>query len=226
MESTHKTKYEPALPIRRFLAYLPQDWISLLFDLYRALRLFIRRERHEGMYEILEFDSTLELVDPKGKTAIFKRRQQVKFLQDNVIAFQDCAWGDGELFADYKCSPGTEVDRYQEGDRWNVLISLRETKSAGDVDDFYIERTVKSGFTQDEEWRQTEIRHRTRHLRLAVIFPKERHCRRAVLIERNRNRTTVLDPRHFTDLPDGRQVLAWETRNPGRFEVYTIKWRW
>ena len=226
MDSTHKAKYEPALPIRKFLAYLPQDWISLLFDLYRALRLFIRRGRHEGMYEILEFDSTLELVDPKGETAIFKRRQRVKFLQDNVIAFQDCAWGDGELFADYRCSPGIEVDRYQEGDRWNVLISLRETKSAGDVDDFYIERTVKNGFTQDEEWRQTEIRHRTRHLRLAVIFPKEGHCRRAVLIERNRNRTTVLDQGHVSDLPDGRQVLAWETRNPGRFEVYTIKWRW
>jgi hypothetical protein len=178
------------------------------------------------MYEILAFDSTLELADPKGEIAIFKRRQRVKFLQDNVIAFQDCAWGDGELFADYECSPGTEVDRYQEGDRWNVLISLRETKSAGDVDDFYIERTVKSGFTQDEEWRQTEIRHRTKHLRLAVIFPKERHCRRAVLIERNRNRTTVLDQGHISDLPDGRQVLAWETRNPGRFEVYTVKWCW
>lgn len=166
MDLPHNAKYEPALPIRRFLAYLPQDWISLLFGLYRAVRLFMRRERHEGMYEILEFDSTLELAGPEGETAIFKRRQRVKFLQDNVIAFQDCAWGDGEIFADYKCSPGTEVDRYQEEDRWNVLISLRETKSAGDVDDFYFERTVKSGFTQDDEWRQTEIRHRTRHLRV------------------------------------------------------------
>jgi len=87
-------------------------------------------------------------------------------------------------------------------------------------------RTVFIEDMDDEEWRQIEIRHRTRHLRLAVIFPKERHCRRAVLIERNRNRNTVLDQGHFSDLPDGRQVLAWETRNPGRFEVYTIKWRW
>jgi hypothetical protein len=226
MDSTHKAKYEPALPSHRFLAYLPQDWIFLLFGLYRALRLFLRRERHEGMYEILEYDSTLELVDPKGETAIFKRRERVKFLQDNVIAFQDRAWGDGEIFADYKCSPGIEVDRYQEGDRWNVLISLRETKSAGDVEDFYIERTVRSGFTKDEEWRQTEIRHRTRKLKLSIIFPKKRRCRRAVLMERNRNRTTELDPRYFTDLPDGRQVLTWEISKPRRFEIYTIKWKW
>jgi hypothetical protein len=220
------SKYAPALSIRGFLPYLTHDWISFLLGLYRALHLFVQRERHEGMYEILEFDSTLELVDPKGKTAIFKRRQRVKFLQDNVIAFQDCAWGDGEIFADYKCSPGVEVDRYQEGDRWNVLISLRETKSAGDVEDFYIERKVKRGFTKDEEWRQTEIRHRTKHLRMAIIFPGDRPCRRAVLVERSRNRTIVLDQKHFTDLPDGCQVLTWETRNPRRFEVFTIKWRW
>ena len=131
----------------------------------------------EGMYEILDYDSTLELVDPQGATATFKRRQRVKFLQDNIIAFQDHAWGDGEIFADYKCSPGIEVDRYQAGDRWNVLISLRETKSAGDVEDFYIERTVRGGFTQNEEWRQIEIRHRTKRLKLAIIFPEERRVR-------------------------------------------------
>ena len=226
MDLAHNAKYEPAWPIRGLLTYLPQDWISLLFDLYRALRLFLRRERHEGMYEILEYDSTLELVDPKGETAIFKRRERVKFLQDNVIAFQDRAWGDDEIFADYKCSPGIEVDRYQEGDRWNVLISLRETKSAGDIEDFYIERTVIRGFTKDEEWRQTEIRHRTRRLKLSIIFPSQRRCRRAVLMERNRNRTTVLDQGYFTDFPDGRQALTWEISKPRRFEIYTIKWKW
>ena len=226
MDLTTQVHYVPESPARRLLPYLPQGWISIVFDLYRALQLFIRRERHEGMYEILEYDSTLDLVDAKGENAIFKRRERVKFLQDNVIAFQDRAWGDGEIFADYRCSPGIEVDRYQEGDRWNVLISLRETKSAGDVEDFYIERTVRRGFTKDEEWRQTEIRHRTRHLKLSVMFPEQRRCRRAVLIERNRNRTTVLDQGHFIDFPDGRQVLSWEIRNPRRFEIYTLKWRW
>jgi hypothetical protein len=226
MDLTHQAKRLPSLLPRRFSPHLYQDWIPFLFDLYRNLRLFLLRERHEGMYEILDYDSTLELMDPEGETAVFKRREQVKFLQDNVIAFQDRAWGDGKIFADYKCSPGIEVDRYQEGDRWNVLISLRETKSAGDVEDFYIERTVKHGFTKNEEWRQTEIRHRTSHLKLSIIFPNERRCRRAVLLERNSNRTTVLDQNHFTDLPDGRQVLTWEIRKPRRFEIYTIKWKW
>ena len=226
MNLTRKSEYLTGLSRRRFLSYVSQDWIALLFHFYRALHLFLRRERHKGVYEILEYDSTLELLDPKGEAALFKRHERVKFLQDNVIAFQDRAWGDGEIFADYKCSPGIEVDRYQEGDRWNVLISLRETKSAGDVDDFYIERKVRRGFTRDEEWRQTEIRDRTRWLSLAIIFPKERLCQRAVLIERNRKRTTVLDQGNFSTLPDGRQVLTWETRKPRLFEIYTLKWKW
>jgi hypothetical protein len=211
---------------RNLLTYLPQGWIVFLFDLYRALRLFLRRERHEGMYEILDYDSTLELVDPKGETAVLKKRQKVKFLQNNIIAFEDYAWGDGDIFAEYRCSPGKVVDRYQEGDRWNVLISLRETKKAGDIEDFYIERTVRSGFFKDEEWRQVEIRNRIKRLKLTTIFPKERRCQRAVVVERSRNRTTVLDQDHFSDQTDGRQVLTWEPAKTRRFENYIIKWRW
>jgi hypothetical protein len=178
------------------------------------------------MYEILDYDSTLELVDPRGETAIFKRRERVRFLHNNIIAFEDYAWGDGKIFAEYRCSPGKVVDRYQEGDRWNVLISLRETKSAGDVVGFHIERTVKHGFTKVEEWRQVEIRHWTRRLKISIIFPKERRCQRAVLVNRSRNQTTVLGQEHFNDLPDGRQELTWETRKIRRLEIYTIRWKW
>jgi hypothetical protein len=212
-----------SLLLRRFLS---QDWIALLPDLYRVLRLWLKRYRHEGMYEILDYDSTLELVDSKGKTAFFKRRQQVKFLQDHIIAFQDYAWGEGEIFGDYKCSPGVIVDHYLEGDQWNILISLRETKSAGDIIDFYTERTIREGFIKDEEWWQVEIRHQTKQFRLAIIFPARRRCQRAVLFQRSRHQTTVLGSEHFTDLPDGRQVLTWETRKLRRFETYIIKWIW
>ena len=205
---------------------LSHDWVVLFFDLYRALRFWINHQRHEGIYEILDYDSTLELLDVKGKNAIFKKRQQVKFLQNYISTFQDYVWGDGEIFADYKCSPGRVVDRYQEGDRWNILISLRETKNSGDIEDFYIERTVKNTFTKEEEWRQIEIRHKTRHLKNSIIFPKQRYCKRAVLQQRSRHRTIVLGPEFFSKMPDGRQKLTWETRKIRHFEIYTIRWTW
>jgi hypothetical protein len=201
-------------------------WIPLVFRLYEDLRQFLGRYFPSGLYEMLEYDSTLEHIDRKGKTALFKKRQRVRFLQDNVIAFQDVAWGDGRILAKYRCSPGVEVDHYPEGDRWNVLISLRETKHRGDTEDFYIERKILRGFTKKEEWWQIEMRHQTRSLKLTIIFPKQRPCKRAVLVERTRNRTTSLGPTYFTQLPDGRRALRWETDNPRRFETYTIKWRW
>ncbi|MCG3209290.1 MAG: hypothetical protein FOGNACKC_02911 [Anaerolineae bacterium] len=212
--------------IRSVLVGLPNGWLILLFDLYLVARRWLTQQRHEGLYEILDYDATLELKDRRGETAIFTKRQQVKFIQDHILAFEDYAWGDGDIFAAYQCTPGVPVDRYPVGDRWNILISLRETKQSGDVTDFHIQRTIKNGFVKPEESFQTEISHRTRRLKMTIIFPKSRRCRRAALLERSRHRHTELGPEHFTDLPDGRQQVIWETDKVRPFEVYTLKWQW
>ena len=212
--------------LRILLPLVASDWVSMVLEGWRFIRKLLSRRAQEGMYEILDYDSVLELQDPRGKVAVFKKRQKVRFLQDNVIAYQDYAWGDGNILADYKCSPGVPVDQYQDGFRYNILISLRETKNRGDVADFNIERTVTGGFTKPNEWRQVIVEHRTKRLRIAVIFPKKRVCQRATLTERNINRTTVLGEDYFSFLPDGRQMLSWETTKPRLFELYTIKWRW
>jgi hypothetical protein len=202
------------------------NWATFGLDLYHKVSALLKHESHEGLYELLEYDAVLELLDRKGRTAIFKKRLRVKFIQDDVITFQDHAWGDGDILAEYGCSPGIDVDRYPEGDRWNVLISLRETKSRGEVEDFYIQRKIHHGFPRKEEWWQIEMQYQTRHLKFAVKFPPGRHCSRAVLIERKRNRSTLLGPQHFVDLPDGQRILTWENAKPRRFETYTIKWQW
>lgn len=197
-----------------------------MFALLRRFQAWVRGTAPQGMYEILLYDATLELLDAQGENALFRKRQQVRFLQDHIIAFQDYAWGDGEIFADYRCAPGVAVDRYRDGDRWNILISLRETKSRGDVTDFHMERRIRRGFMQDEEWYQAEIRHATCHMRLAVIFPAARPCRQASLHERKGHRSQILGPACMQRLPDGRQLLAWETRQVRHLEVYTLRWRW
>ena len=224
-QSQRPEKYKNSF-LRILLPLIVSDWFSMALEGWRVIRRLWNRRAQEGMYEILDYDSVLELRDPRGEVAVFKRRQRVRFLQDNIIAYQDFAWGDGNVLADYRCSPGVPVDQYQDGYRHNILISLRETKNKGDVADFNIERTVTGGFTKPNEWRQVMLQHRTRRLRIAVIFPKERPCQRATLTERNINRTTVLGDDHFSLLPDGRQVLSWETTRPRLFELYTIKWRW
>lgn len=211
--------------LRRLLTGFPFELLPLFVDVAQDIARWIG-DRYAGPYEILDYDAVVELIDETGTLALFKKRQRVKFLQNSIIAIEDYAWGDGDILADYKCTPGVVVDKYRQGDRWNILISLRDTKSIGDIEQFHIERTVKDAYTRDEEWLQTEIRRHTRRLKMSVIFPQNRHCQHAVLIQRSASRVTELGPEHVDNLPDGRQIVFWETTHAKGFDVYTLKWRW
>ena len=147
-----------------------------------AARLYrhLTSRRVQGIYGVLDHDTVLEVKDSKSKVAIVDRQEEVRFLQDNAVAFADYAWGDGQIFADYRCSPGVPVDRYTYGSRHMVLISLRETRNRGVVLRFPIHRRVLRGLTREDGWWETEIYHKTRRLRIAVVFPRNRHCQQAV----------------------------------------------
>ena len=135
-----------------------------------------------GLYEVLEYESTLELKDRKGKKATFRKREKVRYLQDSVIAYQDQAWGDGEILLDYRCTPGTPVDRYRTGYKTYILISRREVKNREDLDEFHVEWRIRDGFVRETEQWETHVTHPTRHLELQVIFPKSRPPLRAALL--------------------------------------------
>ncbi len=212
--------------VRAGLSSLLSNPSQLIFWLQKLGQQILGLKAQEGMYEVLEHDAQLELVDAKGRKAIYTKRQKVRFLQDYIIAYQDQAWGDGNIFADYKCSPGVAVDRYPEGNRYRILISLRETKHRGDVEEFLIERRIENGFVRTVEDLQTDIDHQTRSLSIRLIFPKDRWAREARLLEKKADRTTRLDPSHFHALPDGRQRVQWSTASPERFETYILRWQW
>ena len=79
---------------------------------------------NKGLFEVLEYESTLTLKDKQGKRATFKKHEKVCYLQENIIAYQDQAWVDGEVLCNYRCSPGIPVDRYRPGQKTYILISL------------------------------------------------------------------------------------------------------
>jgi hypothetical protein len=201
-------------------------FLKNLLDAWEVWTQLRDRARYHGMYEILDYRSTLDLLDATGEKAIISRRQVIRFLQDNIVAIHDHAWGDGKLFAKYKCRPGVPVDFYQDGSKHNVLISLRETKNRGDVMEFSAERTIAGGFLKQNEWLETEVDHLTTHLRLAIIFPKARPCLRATLTRKTVGKTEVLDERHFKTLGSGRQELSLAISRPKLHECYLVKWDW
>jgi hypothetical protein len=150
----------------------------------------------------------------------------VRYLQDNIIAYQDQAWGDGDILQNYSCSPGTPVDIYQPGRKTYILVSLREVKNQGEMDEFNIEWGIANGFLRTKERWETEVRHRMKLLKIQAIFPKERPPISVSLIEYPRQRTLTLNDEDKTKLPDGRWLIYWEMHRPKLHETYILKWEW
>jgi hypothetical protein len=179
-----------------------------------------------GIYEVLNYESTLTLHDPKGKRATFSKVKKVRYLQDNIIAFQDYAWGDGEILLNYRTSRGKPVDSYRSGFKTNVLISLREVKNRKDEDEFNIQWNIRNGFlTKDGYW-STDVEQKTKHIKVNVIFPKSRQPQRIMLEESNNKRTRELGHDYLRQLPDGRWQVIWEMDKPKLYEIYVLRWLW
>ncbi len=141
---------------------LALPWLDILVETHKLLRSLWRGIADEGMYEVLEHKSILELLDRQGKRAQFQKRQKARYLQNNIIAYQDHGWSDGESLLEYQCSPGVVVDQYRPGRKTYILISLRENKQRGDQDEFHIRWNLKDAFRRSQEQWEREVSHRTR----------------------------------------------------------------
>ena len=100
-------------------------WLEVLESGWKAAHKLIQARSYWGIYEVLEYESTLELKGWGWKRATFNKREKVRYLQDNVIVFQDQTWGDGEILVNYRCSPGKPVDRYRSSHKTHILMALR-----------------------------------------------------------------------------------------------------
>ena len=211
----------------KLVSVLPgSPWLELVNKTWKTIRKLIQRRSYAGMYEVLEYESTLELKDGGGERATFKKREEVRYLRDSVIAYQDQAWGDGEFLLNYRCTPGIPVDRYRQGYKTYILISRRSVKNRGEVDEFNIVWGIRQGFLRRTEQWETHVKHPTRRLEINVIFPKSRPPQRTTLIEGNRQRSHSLGKSAHVRLPDGRWLVSWETRRPRLHENYILQWEW
>lgn len=201
-------------------------WPEVLANAWKYGHRIFQGLSHEGMFEVLEYECSLELLDRTGEKAQFKKRKKIRYLQDNIIAYQDHAWGDGRILQSYQCTPGQPVDRYRFDYKTYILISLREVKNRGDVDEFNIQWKMKNSFLKSNESWTTDIGNPTKHIRISIIFPKGRHPTSVSLIEYQNHKTHDLDSGYKKRLPDGRLRVTWEKKNPRLFEHYIIKWSW
>jgi hypothetical protein len=201
-------------------------WFELFGEAIRVGRQLISGLATEGTYEVLDYSIRLELKDPQGRMALISKRERVKYLHNNIIAFQDQAWGDGKILQNYKCTPGVPVDKYRSGYKTHILISLRDVKNRGDIDEFNIHWGIRNGFLSPTGFWGTDVDHRTDIARVKVIFPKNRPPIKASVFEKNLKRVNTLGNESFSYLPDGRCLLSWEKPKPRRYEQYILRWEW
>lgn len=150
-----------------------------------------------AVYEVLHYHATLELSDSQGNEAMLERDQEIRFLQDGVIGLYHQAWGAGELFADFQVEPGVVADRFRLGSRHFTLISFREVKNRGDTLRLHIRRQIKEGWTEPDEWLETTVNHRTRQIRITIVFPVQRPPLSAFLMEEATGVTKPLEREHW-----------------------------
>lgn len=212
--------------IQSIIKNLGLSWFEIAGELWKLGRKVMRGLASEGMYEVLEYDSTLEIHDKGGKKATFHKRMKIRFLQDDIVAFHDYGWGDGEILLNYKTNKGKAVDQYRSGYKTYILLSLREVRNKGDIDEFNISWDIRNGFLLSDGYWATTVSHRMKKLRTSVVFPKSKLPHRVFLEESNRRRTRVLGSEFQKRLADGRVRVTWETNKPKLYELYTIRWDW
>jgi hypothetical protein len=205
---------------------LDLSWLDVFGGVKKVGQRVVQKVYQGEMYEVLEYDSTLELHDCKGQRATYRKHQKVRYLQDNIIAFEDQAWGDGQILVDYKCTPGVPVDQYRLDYKTFILISLREVRNKEDIDNFNIEWSIWGGFLRQTEQWGTEIRRPVGKLKVSIIFPKKRPPQRIALVEKSRQRRLSLGKNAIQPLPDGRWRVTWKKNNPRRSETYLLEWKW
>jgi len=201
-------------------------WLELAEELVRMAWAWWRRRQDTGMYEALRYESTLELLDAAGEEASFTKRARVRYLQNDVVAFQDQIWSDGRAPIHYRCSPGVVVDRYRRAQTTVLLISLRQAKQRGEADDYHIQWRIRGGFRRSRELWQTTIYYQTRFACIQVIFPAARPPQE--IWGREEFSRRALDPARLSkqQLPDGRWLVQWKVRAPALHERYNLHWLW
>jgi hypothetical protein len=201
-------------------------WQTSPYVALRKIAAVFDNKFNRGMYEVLEYESTLELKDKKGEKAIFHKKEKVRYLQNSIIAYQDQAWGDGDILLNYRCTPGSPVDRHRPSYKTYILISLRDVKNKGDIDEFNIQWGIRNGFLRETELWETDITHPTRRMTIQVVFPKQRPPIKVFLIEHAYKDKIPLSQEDIVQYPDGRWLVQWEKSYPLQDERYAIQWRW
>ena len=71
MNETDNSSSSKAIKI--VAAVLGVPWVEVAVEAWKFAGKILRGMTHEGMYDVLEYESTLDLQDKEGKRAVFRK---------------------------------------------------------------------------------------------------------------------------------------------------------
>jgi len=172
-------------------------------------------------YEILDYQATLTLEDPRGVRATFRRQQRIRFLQEGVSGLLDHFWGDGVPLTFYHHEAGRLEDSFKDERHRHLVIGLKRPMHRGESLAFEVVRMAMVGFTKDEEWVETSLDHPIRGLSRSIVFPAERPCQRATLSYEGSK-----VPLPVIRLARGLTLVRFRVDQPRMDTPYTVRWSW
>ena len=214
----------PSMSVLNLLLSLP--WQELGPIVWQNAQAICAWLTGQGMYEVSKYASKLDLLDEKGKRARFQKCQTVRYLQNDIIAYQDRLWSDGMAPLHYKVSPGRVVDRYRPGQTTILLISLRGQRAKGDEETFRMQWQIRDGFCRKQELWQTTFYFRTHSATITVTFPQGRPPTEFWGAQQSTQKRYEIPLSSKEQLEDGRWMLSWRIDRPKTHESYNLHWRW
>lgn len=175
-------------------------------------------------YENVSLSIELELCDTKGKRAVLRRKQRVRFLSEDAGVVRDVFWGEGRTLAGYTVEGAELLSVRHEGSKKVVLLGLPTSPGKGEAVTLNTERTILDGFRPIEGYLETVVERATKRLRLQVLFPRQRPPKE-VRVEASPPMIAAR-PLAVRLARSGKTYATWAMEEPKRLVTYRIRWSW
>jgi hypothetical protein len=168
-------------------------------------------------YENLSYKAELEIRDPAGRIAVFRRSQRVRVLSDGLPFYVDRMWGDGVIMDSYVVTGALLHDAVRLRNGLGVFLKFPRWLHRGDVFEFSTSRRIVGVFTDEHSYWDLAMGAPTRLLTLKVSAPPGLVVRKPEVSAPRISGITAIERPHGVDL----QVRDVQLDAP-----YRIEWDW
>jgi hypothetical protein len=198
---------------------MPKDRFQSMMDAIRNASPNERGELLNGYfpYETVKFSGRLKILDANRTTAVFTRRQRVRFLEDGVGVLFDRIWGEGILVGSYIAPGLTLMEPIRTPTGYVLPLGLPRHFRKGEIFDVVSHRRIVGAFSQPEGYWDTTMTKPTDLIQIAVVTPPGTAFSKPDI---------VAPPRGDMNITGKANLLKLRVARPAMNGPYRLRWSW